>query len=320
MLERTPTPRWPWYGALAGLLLGASDYLWLRLSGVQMRLEAYDVTLAVMLFFGLSFAGLGYAMGKLMLARARASEDAALIREQYEALQASQARLVQAEKLAGLGRMAAGVAHEVRNPLGVIRSSASLIREGLGDGGDADLAEASEFIVAEVDRLDGFVRSVLNFSRPLAPELAAVDASAVVDRALALASGQLGEARVDVELGGTTAPPVRADPDLLVQLLMGLLVNAGEAGGQRVTVRAGAAGGAAWFEVADDGPGVAQGDEARLFEPFFTTKAAGTGLGLAMASRIAQAHGGRLELTHGRGLGPDGGGACLRVTLPGGVQ
>lgn len=113
-------------------------------------------------------------------------------------------------------------------------------------------------------------------------------------------------------------PEVPADADLLAQVLLGLLLNAADAVAERgrIVVRAMADDAAVTVEVADDGPGVPPADAEQVFEPFFTTKAGGTGLGLAMALRIAQAHGGTLELAPGRGAGANGAGACFRLRLP----
>ena len=290
--------------AAAGMTLGLIDLGLLLAAGAHIDLAGEDITAPVMLCYGGTFAALGYAIGRLTQARARARDDAA--------------RLVQAEKLAGLGRMAAGVAHEVRNPLGVIRSSAALVEEGLPEG-DPDLARACRFIQEEVDRLDSFVRDILVFARPLTPAPEQIALRPALARAMTLAGGALAETEGEIAAADET---LRADPDLLVQVVMGLLINAGEAGGERVALRVAREGADCVLEVADDGPGVDASDAPRLFEPFFTTKAQGTGLGLAMASRIAQAHGGSLELAPGRGAGPGGRGACLRLRLPqgGGTQ
>jgi signal transduction histidine kinase len=125
--------------------------------------------------------------------------------------------------------------------------------------------------------------------------------------------------------GATLAQPAAApelelavDPDLIAQLLLDLVTNAGEAvaPGGRVELRARAEPGAVVLAVADDGPGVPEPERARVFEPFYTTKAKGTGLGLAMAERIAKAHGGTLRVVPGAGAGPGGAGACFELVLP----
>lgn len=222
------------------------------------------------------------------------------------------------ERLAGIGRLAAGVAHEVRNPLAVIRSSASLLLEGL-DPEAEDAHTAGRFITEEVDRLDGFIGTLLDFSRPLAPERAVVELPPLLRRVEILGSDQA--ARVGFEFAVEPVEgQVEGDEDQLAQALFTLVVNAGEAtgAGGRVQLRA-AVNGEVAFEVADDGPGVSAESAARIFEPFFTTKARGTGLGLPMAARIAAAHGGALELRPRAGLGPEGRGACFRLRLPEGA-
>lgn len=304
MTPPTLRPRLPWIGALLGLAVGLLDYTVARAIGLEMTLAGRDVAVPVMAIFGLTYAALGYLLG-------RARVDAGVIRSQIAALEASHARALQNEKLASIGRLAAGVAHEVRNPLAVIRSSASLLaEEGLSP---EDAEKAVRFIQEEIDRVDAFIGALLDFSRPVETTACAVDARELVERAARLAR----EAGFRVEVEGA-AGEVTADPDQVVQALFSLVVNAGEACGEggRVRLRVVPDGDAVVFEVADDGPGVRPGDAGRVFEPFFTTKAKGTGLGLPMAARLAEANGGALALAPGGGLGPGGRGACFRLRLP----
>jgi hypothetical protein len=206
-------------GAAVGALFGVADGVFFTWLGVKMTWGGHDVGIWVLTFFTASYAGFGYVCGRLWEARRR-------IRAQLEALADTQARALQAEKLASLGRVAAGVAHEVRNPLGVIRSSAELLTDMAG--ADPDAADAGRFIVEEVDRLDGLVRSILDFSRPLAPERADTALSEVVRRAARLADRP-------TEVEGDAAAAV--DPDLLVQAVLTMLVNARQAGAERVVAR-----------------------------------------------------------------------------------
>jgi len=309
--------RWALIGLTAGVIMGLGDLALFAFLGVEMRIGGRDVALGVMGLFIVTYAVLGWVMGRLMEARARTAADARTISAQLHALAASQHALLQTEKLAAIGRLAAGVAHEVRNPLGVIRASASMLEEG--PGLDDDAPRACSFIREEIDRLNGLITSLLAFARPTEPRLSAVALDAVIERALHLAAPEVD--RRAIALVRETAPglpPVRADADLLAQVLLGLLVNATEAVTEhgRIVVRAKAESPAVIIEVADDGPGVAASTAEQVFEPFFTTKASGTGLGLAMALRIAHAHGGTLELAPGRGAGASGAGACFRLRLP----
>ena len=309
--------RWGLIGLLAGVVMGLGDMALFSLLGVEMRVGGHDAVAGVMGLFIATYAVLGWVMGRLVEARKRAAADARTITAQLHALAASQHALLQSEKLAAIGRLAAGVAHEVRNPLGVIRASASMLEEG--PGLDDDARQACRFIREEIDRLNGLITSLLAFARPTEPRLSSVALDAVIERALRLAAPEVDRRAIALVRETPPAlPEVRADADLLAQVLLGLVVNATEAVAEhgRIVVRASADGAAVTVEVADDGPGVAAGNAEQVFEPFFTTKASGTGLGLAMALRIAHAHGGTLELAPGRGAGSSGAGACFRLRLP----
>ena len=311
------TRRWDVYGGLAGLALGALDTAFLLASGVEMTVGGRSATLAVGATFGSSFGVLGFLIGRLVRARARIRADADTIERQLAELEATHAAWFESEKLASLGRLAAGIAHEVRNPLGVIRASATMVQESFDPADEA--YRACQFIREETDRLDGLVKSLLGFARPTELRASSCSAEKLFDRVLQLADASLRdrgiEARRHVDPG---LGELRGDPDLLAQLLLDLVTNAIEAQGHggAVELRARASGGDALLEVADAGPGIPRAEAQRIFEPFYTTKPRGTGLGLSMARRIAVAHGGSLEAVEGRGAAPDGAGACLCARLP----
>lgn len=316
--------RWGGIGAALGLVLAVVDMALMVALGVEMRLGGYDATLGVGIFLATSFAGFGYTVGRLVEARRRLMRSRRVILAQLEALEASQARLVQSEKLAGLGRLAAGVAHEVRNPLGVIRASASMMMEDVPPGGEG--YQAGEFICEEVDRLSAFVSALMDFSKPLQVRRGAMDPLDVAEQArrrAAEAARDAGvEVRVEAAAGIGPGAVALADANLWTQALLGLVLNAvqvlGEEGGEAVVVRVSREARGVWlWDVADDGPGIDPDDAARVMEPFYTTRADGTGLGLAMVQRVIEAHGGALEVIQGAGLGEGGRGACLRARLPG---
>jgi two-component system sensor histidine kinase HydH len=263
------------------------------------------------------FGMLGFAVGRIMLARQRAARDAATIQRALRELEETQRSLVQQEKLAAVGRLAAGVAHEVRNPLGVIRASASMVQESFAEGDDQH--RACNFICEEIDRLDSLITTLLSFSRPAEPRWSQVAIGELIDRALQLAGERLQAASVTVERPDTRSlPELRGDPDILAQVVLDLLSNAAEAveGAGCIAIRTRVRDGVLSLDIADDGPGVSAADAPQVFEPFFTTKARGTGLGLAMARRFVETHGGELVLVTGAGAGTDGRGACFRLTLP----
>lgn len=219
--------------------------------------------------------------------------------------------LVRSEKLATVGRLAAGVAHEVGNPLGAITGYVELARDRLNKGDAAAVADYLARVAAEVERIDRTVRELLDFSRPAKPALSPIDLAAALDASLRLARVQTRFKQVEVEAAlAPGLPPVLADEHHLAQVLVNLFLNAGDAmaGEGKLTVsarpleprRATDGGGErVLVVVADTGPGIAPDDLPRIFDPFFTTKdpGKGTGLGLAICHRIMESFGG--EITAG---------------------
>jgi signal transduction histidine kinase len=302
-----------WWGLLGGVLLAASDTLTVRSLGITFEINGRDATLLVGSFFGASFALLGFLVGYVVEGRRRDREAAALIRAQVETIAATRARLAQSEKLAALGQLATAIAHEVRNPLAVIRSAAQGIAE-TAPATDAAVRRACGFITDEIDRLSSVVTSLLAFARPPQVQPRAVAVPELLDRASTLAREEL-EARAVrfVRHADAELPALRADPDLVCQVLLGLLSNGAEAAGAggEVRLEARVVDGRVELAVADSGPGVPPDLRDRVFEPFFTTRARGTGLGLAVARQIVEAHGGQIAV----GDGP-GGGARFTIRLP----
>jgi two-component system sensor histidine kinase HydH len=303
--------RFDLWGAAAGAMLGVGDTLLLALLGVDMRVEGRDGTWLVAGVFAFNLTLVGYLAGSLYDARRRE-------RAQQARLDEARRQAFENEKLAAIGRLAAGIAHEVRNPLGVMRASAAMVGEQFPD--DENTRRACGFVVDEADRLNGLITALLAFARPTRIDPRPCPLQPLLDRALSLARASLAPRQVEVrqEVTALRDTDLQVDPDLIAQVLLCLLTNAGEAIGDRGNIAIEASGDAqTWcLKVADDGPGIAEDDRARLFEPFFTTKDRGTGLGLAMAAQIARAHGGSLRLLPGAGAGPGGRGACFELRVP----
>ncbi|MCA9542624.1 MAG: hypothetical protein KC620_27195, partial [Myxococcales bacterium] len=171
----------PWLGAGLGCLTGLFDYSLFSLLDVRMMAGDREVTPLIALFYGVSFAIGGWLVGRVAAQRV-------YIRRQLTAVAEARARAAQSEKLATVGRLAAGVAHEVRNPLAVIKSSAALLAESVPPD-DAGLATAATFIQEEVDRLDAFISALLDYSRPRPAELQPARAGRVLERFTTLARG-----------------------------------------------------------------------------------------------------------------------------------
>jgi two-component system, NtrC family, sensor kinase len=223
------------------------------------------------------------------------------------ALKDHQEKLVQHEKLAGIGRLAAGVAHEINNPLAVILGYARVLRRKA----DGPLADDLKVIEDETLGAKLIVDGLLDLSRPLHAAPEPVDLRAVCDDAVA----RLGKTRLldGVAFSVSGAGSVHGHPLKLRQVFLNLVKNAAEASGPGgrvdVTVEESPAG--AHVVVSDTGPGLSSAARQRLFEPFFTTKDTGTGLGLAVSQGIVHAHGGAIEV----GATADGG-ARFEVRLP----
>jgi signal transduction histidine kinase len=230
-------------------------------------------------------------------------------------LEQAQRDLVEASKFAFVGELAAGVAHEVRTSLGVLRSSAQILEGSLPADAGADTVELAQLMRAEVDRLGGVVNDLLSLSRPRTLHLEEMPIAEPVRRAVELLEPQAREAGIDLRwLPATDEPAVVGDPDLIYQVALNLLVNALQAlaRGGRIEVRTFTTGdGYAGFEVRDDGEGVPEEIRAKVFLPFVTARPGGVGLGLTFVKRVVHEHRGRVSLA--RAAGP---GACFRVELP----
>ena len=229
---------------------------------------------------------------------------------QFNAMTASlkehQERLVQTEKLAGIGRLAAGVAHELNNPLGVVLGYTRLLRKRAQGPLDDDLAVIEE----EALRSQEIVESLLDLARPPRLTVQKVDLRELSEEVV----GRLVEARQleGISVGVTGRGSAPGDAQKLRQVLSNLVRNGAEAAGAggRLEVAVAESDGRVEISVADSGPGIEPGARHRLFEPFFTTKPRGTGLGLAVSRAIARAHGGDLSAADGAP------GARFVLTLP----
>lgn len=219
------------------------------------------------------------------------------------------------ERLAALGQMAAGLAHEIRNPLGGIQLYAALLAKELSDS--PKRLETVEKIQRGVRMLDGLVGDVLSFANPSEPQRSRVGLGTVLNEVVELIGPRLRQADTRLRIADTChSIDVWADPRQLQQMLMNVLLNGLEAAGKGgwVNVSARASHEAdAWAEirVADSGPGISPELRERIFNPFFTTKDTGTGLGLAIVHQLVEAHGGSITV----GRHPEGG-AVFTIRLP----
>src|SRR5262252_9261782 len=231
--------------------------------------------------------------------------------------------LKRADRLAMVGTLGAGLAHEIRNPLGGIKGAAQLLKRSLDR--DSSLQDFANIMIREVDRVDKLIEQLLDLSRPAKLELSPLNIHEVLDDVLLLETQATEELSIVVKKRfDPSLPPVRGDRAQLTQVFLNLVKNALEALGGTgeliVSTRLEASfhirrrSGRARFLtvlVEDTGPGISEEHRAQLFSPFFTTKSRGSGLGLTLCHRVVTQHGG--TITHEPRLS---GGACFRVSLP----
>jgi signal transduction histidine kinase len=224
-------------------------------------------------------------------------------------LERSQEHLLQSEKMAMVGKLAAGVAHSIRNPL----TSVKMRLFSLGRTLDFSPTQHEDFevISEEIRHIDTIVGNFLEYSRPPKLTMQKISPSDVVDNALQLLRHRLESYNVEVKLKRPRPlPEVWADPDQLKEVLVNLLTNACEAMGTggSIILREGetflqSIGQVVTIQVSDNGPGIPESVQDKIFQPFFSTKEEGTGLGLSIAARILGEHGGWLDLESREGLG-----------------
>jgi len=216
--------------------------------------------------------------------------------EVYRELQENFEQMKRAERLFAVGQLAAGLAHELRNPLASVAGAAGILRRNANL--DDRYEECLDIIQKESQRLNRLLTEFLDFARPRSPNFQSVELEPLLDGVIQLASHGVGRAPIHLrkELAASL-PPVEGDPELLKQVLLNLVMNAIQAmpEGGEVAVSASSDPDRVLIRVKDQGCGVAQSIRDKIFDPFFTTKDHGTGLGLAVAHQIIEQHGGVLK-------------------------
>lgn len=233
----------------------------------------------------------------------------------FEGMRKNEEYMIQSEKLASLGQLASGMAHEIHNPLTIISGEAQLYLERF-KGTDAEIDRVLKSIIEECHRAADITRRILRFAKPAPTELAAVDLKTTVEESLVLASYQvkLDQCERIVQVPDDL-PKVRSNQNQLQEVVLNLVINAcqamGEQGGKIILSATKRNGSDVELRVADTGPGISPELMKKIFDPFYTTKPTGTGLGLFVTQRILKAHGGSISVES-----KEGEGACFTICLP----
>ncbi len=310
--QRTTYLTWALHSASYGLL-------YLSLPAPQRDVLTFVLTIVVMAWVTWACAALslllkrvGEHLGRLNAAlQAHQTELEDRIAERTRDLQEAQAHVLHQEKMAAFGLLAAGIAHEVGNPLTSISSMVQMLQRRQQD---AYTQEKLTLVSGQLERIQTTLRELVNFSRPVSAARTRVALAEVIDEALSIAKyykrtkGRTIDMQVSPDL-----PPVLGARDQLVQVFLNLVLNAIDATDQGGTIWLRAAAGEGWVQVVvrDDGAGIAPEHQARLFHPYFTTKKHGTGLGLFVTRKLIADHDGAIDF-----VSEPGQGATFTVRLP----
>lgn len=238
----------------------------------------------------------------------RAAEQLAAANRQIRAAEEAVRR---SDRLAALGQLSAGLAHELRNPMGTIRASAEMLTRTL-DSENEVAREVAGFISTEVDRANSLITRFLQFARPLEIRPERANLEQTIDRAIAMVEREAPGFAIYRNFA-PEVPPFPFDAELMERVIYNLVLNAVQASpeGGAVTVKTRAADGAVEIAVIDRGAGIDNKHKETIFNPFFTTKSQGVGLGLAIVSKIVDEHGGKIAVESELGKG-----SVFRVLLP----
>jgi two-component system sensor histidine kinase HydH len=295
------------------------SYLYPALQQYRLTPEGLaELSLRIVFFFLMGMVVNRFVMeSRLQTQRYRISAEN--LSQANRSLKKAQDEARRAERLAALGQLSAGLAHEIRNPLGVIKGSAEILHQKLSDS-DALSRELADFIYTEVNRLSALVSRFLDFARPSQMQLRSQELPPIVEKSLRYVQEQKTASKVNVHREyAPVLPNIMADEEFCDVVFTNLFLNAceamGEGGGDlKVRIHPVEKGDRSEVvvEIEDSGPGIPAESREHIFNPFVTTKQSGVGLGLAIVTKIVDLHGGAVRVTSEPGHG-----ACFQVSFPG---
>ncbi len=310
-----------WYGIKGGVTVSiASTILFSPHLFLHWTDPFFDVYNFIELFLFLLIGGVTGVLSQ-MEKNQRARYEHALVRldeshrklkEQTDVLFQTEEQLRRADRLSALGELSAGMAHEIRNPLGSIKGAVEILKDDYRP--DNAKYEFIQILLKETDRLNRIVQEFLSFARPKQPEFRQTDVNEAIESVLTLTAQEARKAGVKVEKRLDQSIGKRSlDGGLLKQAFLNLILNAVQAmpRGGVLTVESALKGSMIEVKIADTGVGISEENRKKLFSPFFTTKKNGTGLGLAITYRIVENHRGRIDV-----ISEPGKGATFTVKIP----
>ncbi len=243
--------------------------------------------------------------------RQKIEETAERLSETYTQLEASTEQLRRSDRLSALGQLSAGLAHEIRNPLGALDGAVQILRRPELPADTRQ--EFADMAGREVDRLKSLLTEFLDFARPQAPQRNNVDPELLLRSVASLVTETARMAHIEIRVDCRDSAQISADTEQIRQVLLNLVLNAVQAmpDGGEIVLRSRLNGNSAILEVVDQGVGIAPENLERIFDPFFTTRADGTGLGLSIAHQIVEAHGGKITVKNNLDRG-----ATFAIFLP----
>lgn len=298
-----------WFGVRGGLIASvAATALFLPHVIFQWSVHAMHGHFSQYIEMGM-FVVVGTVTGMLADSEKRQKQKA---QKAYGRMEESFDKAREAARLAAIGQLSAGIAHEVRNPLAGIKGAVEIVASDMDETNPR--RKFVDIINKEIARLESLITEFLRFARPPRPEMAPDNFNRIVRSVLELSRKHISEAsvRVETELEEDISTSFM-DSNQVKQVVLNLVLNAVQAmpGGGALTVKSFEHGGDIFLEVADTGGGIAGGNEEDIFAPFFSTRPGGTGLGLAVSRRIIRGHGGDVTAKN-----REGGGAVFTVKLP----
>ena len=297
-------------GTLIFIVLSSGVYLTF-LAFVQ-QAEEVNVDLGLRIIFIAVVGNLANLLAQELREQSRKHQQTALELAYSNAqLQKAEEEIRRSERLAALGQLSAGLAHELRNPLGTIRASSEMLTRNIGSENEV-AREMAGFIATEVDRCNSLITRFLQFARPLEIKPANADLAQTIDRAVELVQREAPNVAIYKNYE-PEIPPFPFDAELMERVFYNLLLNAAQASPAdgAVTIKTRSAPGCAEIAVIDRGSGISPENLRNIFNPFFTTKPEGVGLGLAIVAKIVDEHGGKINVESEPGKG-----SVFRVVLP----